>query len=232
SAVVPLHSRPVIQALQRQVDVFVGLQFQYRQPAFACTGQHVNHGAIRGGKSRDLGINVTLVQTRIDRRHVLRNQRFQPAFRIHAPERIAALALDAPGCNDCQYKLNEGGFGLFREPRFVSRWTKDELFFHTECSWDIRGSEPREFEPVHTKSYFRLREDSNLSLRSERQDPGNALRKARAYERSIGTAYQPGMDVALIGEIDRLRRFIALFKLKELEPCRVLVEMGHPNLHG
>ncbi|MGC1647186.1 MAG: hypothetical protein WA741_15325 [Candidatus Sulfotelmatobacter sp.] len=33
SAVMPLHSRPVVEALQRQVDVFVGLEFDYGESA-------------------------------------------------------------------------------------------------------------------------------------------------------------------------------------------------------
>ena len=41
SRMVPSNSRPVVEALNRQVDVFVGLQFKHGQPAVVRTGKHV-----------------------------------------------------------------------------------------------------------------------------------------------------------------------------------------------
>ena len=46
AAMVPQNARPVIQALERQVHVFVGFQFQHGKPAVASAGKHVNHRAI------------------------------------------------------------------------------------------------------------------------------------------------------------------------------------------
>jgi len=44
----PRNARPVIQPLQRQMNIFIRLQFNYGQPFLASGYQHVDHGAIGG----------------------------------------------------------------------------------------------------------------------------------------------------------------------------------------
>jgi len=52
--VVPRYSRPIVEALQRQVDIFVGFEFDDREAAVARDGQDVKHGAVGGGECGDL----------------------------------------------------------------------------------------------------------------------------------------------------------------------------------
>ena len=73
--VVPEHSRPVIQPLQGQMDVFIGLELQHGQPALTSAGEHVNHGAIRRRESRHLRIDVGRVETGVYGSDVLEYQR-------------------------------------------------------------------------------------------------------------------------------------------------------------
>src|ERR1051326_7743296 len=90
--VVPKHSRPVIQALQREMDVLIGFELYYRKPAFAGAGEYVNHGAIGSGESRHLRIHVRRIEPRIYRRDAFEDQRLKPAFGINSPERITTVA--------------------------------------------------------------------------------------------------------------------------------------------
>ena len=46
--VMPLDPRPIVDTLQRQMYIFVSLQFDDRQTSRACYRQNVDHRAIRG----------------------------------------------------------------------------------------------------------------------------------------------------------------------------------------
>ena len=82
SCLMPSHSRPVIQSLQGQVDVFIRLEFHHCQSPFASDGQHINHGAIRSRKRRHLLIQARCIKPFVHCTHILNYQRFQPALRM------------------------------------------------------------------------------------------------------------------------------------------------------
>src|ERR1700686_2927298 len=77
ASVVPLDSRPVIQALQREVDILVGLELHDREPAVVRGGQHVEHGAVGGGECGNLRIERARVQALVDHADIGDHQRFQ-----------------------------------------------------------------------------------------------------------------------------------------------------------
>src|ERR1700758_4938476 len=97
ATVVPLDSRPVIQALQREVDILVGLQLHNREPAVMRGGQHVEHSAVGGGECGNLRIERARVQSLIDHADIADHQRLQPAFGTQAKEKILAGAVGMAG---------------------------------------------------------------------------------------------------------------------------------------
>src|SRR5271168_856831 len=84
----PAHTGPIVQPLQRQMDVLVRFQLQDGQPAIQRARQHVEHGAIDGGKGWRLRIDKASVETLIKATNILRDEAFQPALWRHAVEQI------------------------------------------------------------------------------------------------------------------------------------------------
>ena len=88
----PLHARPVIQALQRQMNVFVGLQLDDREPSFARQRQHIDHRPVRSRKCRNLRIDRLGFQPLVNHADVVHHQRLQPALWMHAEQAVIAAA--------------------------------------------------------------------------------------------------------------------------------------------
>jgi len=74
ASMVPGHARPIVQTLQGQVNVFIGLEFDDTEPARAGDGQHINHGAVGGGKSGYLGIETCRFQLFLHGSNILDHQ--------------------------------------------------------------------------------------------------------------------------------------------------------------
>ncbi len=89
----PAHPRPIVQPLQRQMDVLIRFQLQDGQPAIQRAGQHIQHGAIDGGKSRYLRIDKAPVQPLIQSPHIPHDQAFQPALGRDAEEQVGVRAV-------------------------------------------------------------------------------------------------------------------------------------------
>src|SRR5579871_3416136 len=64
---VPLHSHPVVQRLQRQMDVLASLQLDYRQSPASLHRKQIQDAAIGCGKGRDLVVNWSREQSGVDR---------------------------------------------------------------------------------------------------------------------------------------------------------------------
>src|SRR5215471_7150147 len=109
----PLHARPIIEALQWKMNVFVGFELQNRQPRLASAGQDVDHGPIRGGKCRNLRVRVRGVEPGINRCNALENQRLQPALGIHSPQRIVTIRSRIARRYNRLRKLREDRFCLW-----------------------------------------------------------------------------------------------------------------------
>src|SRR4030088_1549204 len=65
----PLNSRPIVQPLQRQVNILISLEFHDGQPPLNRSGQNIDHGAVRGGEGWHLQIETGRVQTLVHDAH-------------------------------------------------------------------------------------------------------------------------------------------------------------------
>src|ERR1700692_4678792 len=86
AALVPGNAGPVIHALQWQMDILIGLEFDHGEPRLASFGENVDHGAIGCGKRWHLRVDKFRAEPSIERDYVAGNQRFQPTLGMHAPQ--------------------------------------------------------------------------------------------------------------------------------------------------
>ena len=99
---VPADAQPIVQALQGEMQVLIGFEFQHRQTAVAGHREQVEHAAIAGLKSRYLGVNVRGVKLRkaalpvAERLDIAAQLRFKPCLRCHAEERVFEAAVRVP----------------------------------------------------------------------------------------------------------------------------------------
>src|SRR5580700_11452212 len=87
------HASPVVKALQREMDVFAGLEFKDGAAAIESAGEDVDHGAIGGSECGNLRIDEALIEAFVDGADVADDQRFQPALGAKAKDGIALNAV-------------------------------------------------------------------------------------------------------------------------------------------
>src|SRR5271167_307765 len=90
---VPAHARPVVEALEREMNVLVGLQLEDGEAAIEGAGEDVDHGAVGGGEGGNLRVDEALVEPLVDGANVADDQRFQPALGAEAIDWIAVKAM-------------------------------------------------------------------------------------------------------------------------------------------
>src|SRR5215468_5148413 len=124
---------------------------------------------------------------------MLVNQRFQPALRIQAPERVAAVTLNTARTDRRQNKVNEGGFSLFGEPGLISWRTENDFLLHAERARSVACPQPGKFQAMQTKRNVRRREHSDLSLgasaRTLAMPSANRLRTCEASGQRISRVW-------------------------------------------
>lgn len=76
----PLNARPIIETLQRKVNIFISLEFNDREPSVAGQGEDIEHGAIGSGKCRDLRVMMARVKALVECSDITKNQRLEPAL--------------------------------------------------------------------------------------------------------------------------------------------------------
>src|SRR6516162_846262 len=92
----PAHSRPIVEALQREMNVLIGLQLDDGQAPVARKREHVDHRAIGRGKGGYLRIYRLGFEALVDDADIGAYQRFQPALWVHPEEAFVARSIDVP----------------------------------------------------------------------------------------------------------------------------------------
>src|SRR5438477_9697624 len=90
------------------------------------------------------------VQLRIHGADVPEDKRFQPALRVHPPERIMTVAASSTHLHYGPDKFAERGRGLFIQSRLVSRRTKDDFFLNAEAAGNVGKPDPRKLQSMET----------------------------------------------------------------------------------
>ena len=82
--VVPAYANPIIEPLQCEVQVVVGLQLDHGQPSVAVDREQIERAAVRRGEGRDLREDVRGIKVCLDRRDLAAQHALQPALGLHA----------------------------------------------------------------------------------------------------------------------------------------------------
>jgi hypothetical protein len=92
------------------VKVFVGLQFNHRQPALASERKDIDHSAVGRRKRGHLRIDAFRSQTSVERLDISEHHRLQPALRMHTPERVRLGAIFVTNRRGQLHQIDELGF--------------------------------------------------------------------------------------------------------------------------
>src|SRR6185503_8062177 len=76
----PFDAHPVIQSLQRKVDVLIDLEFDNRQPAVTVNSEQIDDSAIAARELCYLTVDRLGAQRRIQRFQIGTHPRFEPRF--------------------------------------------------------------------------------------------------------------------------------------------------------
>src|SRR6266704_1710226 len=87
----PANTQPIIRGLQREMDVLAGLQFNDHQAAGTRHREEIENAVFVPRIGKNLGVDEALIEHGIDARDVLADDRFQPALRLRAVERMARI---------------------------------------------------------------------------------------------------------------------------------------------
>ena len=85
---VPLNSQPVIQRLKWKLGLFAHFQLHHHQPALSGRRQKVYEGPLLASIRRDLRINKTRIERRIQGGHIAPDDGFEPALGLKAKHHL------------------------------------------------------------------------------------------------------------------------------------------------
>ena len=110
----PFDAQPVVEGLQRELEIGGGFDLDYSEAAATIAGEQVHDGAIAGGEGRGLSVDWMCEEARIDDREVGADDRFEPGFGPIAIQRVGGiLRCFAPDSSD-----SSGEFEKFARARF------------------------------------------------------------------------------------------------------------------
>ena len=210
---VPGDPGPVVETLQREMDVFVGLEFDDHETVGSSAGKDVNHGAVGSRESRHLAVNTGWIETVIEHVDVGGNNGFQPALGHHLPERMLLGTVGMTNFAQMGGEITESGFTAgIEETQFAAE--NDFLLGTKRCvvgrEAGVRESQapPAERDLADGKNFNFTVWGHSLNLR----DGG---RESLENNGMIEGMAKPGPHVAAVGAIElgeRIVRFIELIQ--------------------
>src|SRR5947209_9400538 len=97
------------------MNVFVGLEFDDSEPAVTSAGKQINHSTIGGRKGRNLRIDITRIESRVQQADAQLYFRFQPSLRLHAPQWMLLVPLGSTQFAKTPHQIVKQWFGEFAE---------------------------------------------------------------------------------------------------------------------
>ena len=88
---VPLDAHPVVEGLERKVDVLGGFQFEHRQAAGSVGCEEIKHAAIHRGEGRDLAVEGRGKELCVEFLDLRADLRFEPGFGIREVEWVQVV---------------------------------------------------------------------------------------------------------------------------------------------
>ena len=110
--VVPADADPVVEALECELRVLAGLDFDDSEAAVRAGGEQIEHATVAAGKGRDLGVNRMVAEGGVETGEVAAEFSFEPALGLEAVEEVAFVAGGGAAGAELGDELAES-FGVF-----------------------------------------------------------------------------------------------------------------------
>jgi hypothetical protein len=178
ASVMPLHAGPVVETLQRQVDIFVGFEFDDSQAIVAGGGEHV------------------------ERSYVADHQRLKPALRMQAKKLVMMGTLRAArGAQAVDQVIEDGGIAFVEDALFGAD-AEGNLLAAAKGGWFMANAGAGELQAMPTEGNFGGGKDGGFAFGQAAEHLVNRVGEAIEGRSFVGTADQAGVDVAAVGEIE------------------------------
>src|SRR5439155_23275345 len=161
----PGYSRPVINPLQRQVNVLVRLQLEHGEPACSRQREHINHGAIGSRKRRHLRIAPSRIELIVQPADILNYERLQPALRMQPPPTAVLRAVRMARFADAPYQPLQVREIAAVENSFCAASPEHNFGDTAKLSRFSRQPGARELQPMAAECNLSRRQHSELRLR-------------------------------------------------------------------
>src|SRR3954470_348288 len=227
----PFHAQPIVEPLQRQVNVFVGLQLDYREPPISRAGQQIDHSAIGSCEGGNLRVYTRGIETCIEPSHVALDLGFQPALRLHAPQWMAFVSVGPTQLAQTLYQLFEQRIRLRREHSLMRTAAQDNLVDAGATVGGRRNARTRELETMQAEPELGRAQHNRFSFRDGSANALSRRRKSLLNAQRVRTAHQSRCDVPLIGEIERLEPLRTFVELIQLEADGGTIKVVHARLN-
>ena len=228
--VVEAHADPVVEALEGELGVFVGFDFEDGKAAVVVDREQVEHAAVAGSEGGDLGVGVVGEQRVVEAVELAPELAFEPALGLHAEEQIAAVAGGVAAGAELGDELAECGFGFGGERGLAGAGADGDLLEAVEV-FSGAQADAGEVEAVEEKGELggaaeTLFDDWARVLGDEGTDLFGGGGETLAGAFGSGCVDEAGGEVAVVGGVAEGEGFFALVQLPEL-PGRGIAEPGH-----
>lgn len=113
----------------------------------------------------------------------------------------------------------------------MSTAAKDDLFFPAEALGRACHPHTGKFQAMQTEAELHRTQNDDFRFGNSASNTLDGRSKPFLNASSIRTAHQPGRDVSLIREIERLESSTRLVKLEQLESRNGAIQVVHTRVH-
>ncbi len=219
---------PVVEALQREVEVVVGFELDDDETAGLRTGdagdgEEVHHAAVGASEGGDLRVDVVRVEVIVECGDVAAEDGLEPALGLHAVEGIFAVAPGGATDEEAVYEFAEGGFGVGGERGLVGSGSEGDLDGLIEGVAGEAGTGAGELEAVDEEGEFGWGAELLLDCVSggfwdEGEDAGDGFGETLLGGCLIWGVEEMGGEVAVVGGFAEFEGFVGLVEFVELPP--------------
>ncbi len=238
--VVPADANPVVKALKREVEIFVGFEFEDCEAVVGGDGEKVQHATVGGSEGWHLRVDVGGVEVwgdgSVEQIEIAAEGGLKPALGLHAVERVtfvrfASVRGGGAALEEASGEVAEVGGVVFSERGFVGSGTEADLLGVVKGVAGEAGADASELQTVEMEGELAgvaklLLDEVAGCVGDESEDTGGGLGEAELCGLQIGRVEEAGGEVTLVGGFAQLQLFRGLVEFVELplggariEPC-------------
>jgi hypothetical protein len=165
---------PVIEPLQRKVQILFSLELDQSKLAAVGNGKQIKHAPIlmraASCERGNLRVDRRLGELGIDGRKAVTENTFKPTLRLKTKERVAVVGLcarsDGPPAEEAVNQIPKERCRLSCEERFIRACANGDLHLPVEGLTGITMTNPRELQAMEEKGEIHRASEAELTGRS------------------------------------------------------------------